>query len=481
MWGGGSDGGGGGGSARSVSVPPSKSFSEASSPSSSISSQLSPDRATVLSAISKPMPLLIDQAAPDSSSFAASINNGSREGTAGSGSMYSNFMRRFSSSSATMPISSMNSDVAVTGALNSAIKDTTAVFHAPLSAAPLSSTLSTQSPSTDTVSSHKELGGVFFRTSLGVDGSGVGKISSSSIHKDEEKHQHSLSTSPTRSTAPTPANCLSSSSNVIVDQQRLSYVSSTLPIQQQQQEQQSLVFHVEECTNDLTKGQQPQNCNHQKRSGSWLGSLVDWSAALFDGRHPSTSTPHDPLPHQPKLLSLQHVGGSNTNGAVDSKGRDGVIVASAHASACAAMTTSAAIPPWQLEQDSKLQAWERPDQGNVEGGWYHPQHGQQQQVISRAEAANSANIMGGGIGGVGVGANSGGGAMMVVEDETMEKEQGFVGHYILLIGYDCDSDGFLYRDPGTQEPMCIISGKDLELARSSLGTDLDTIIVKATT
>src|SRR5690606_24670834 len=54
----------------------------------------------------------------------------------------------------------------------------------------------------------------------------------------------------------------------------------------------------------------------------------------------------------------------------------------------------------------------------------------------------------------------------------------FVGHYILLVGYDPEQDIFTYRDPGTDTELCYIEGGELEKARNSLGTDHDVIVVR---
>lgn len=57
-------------------------------------------------------------------------------------------------------------------------------------------------------------------------------------------------------------------------------------------------------------------------------------------------------------------------------------------------------------------------------------------------------------------------------------EPDFVGHYIVLIGYDSDSDSFYYRDPGTSEELCKINSSVLERAKNSPGTDHDMIVIK---
>ncbi|KAJ3273144.1 hypothetical protein HDV01_004784 [Terramyces sp. JEL0728] len=53
----------------------------------------------------------------------------------------------------------------------------------------------------------------------------------------------------------------------------------------------------------------------------------------------------------------------------------------------------------------------------------------------------------------------------------------FVGHYIVLIGYDRNTDYFFYRDPGTDSELCALAGDDLETAFCS-ETDHDVIVVK---
>ncbi|KAI8920327.1 Guanylyl cyclase [Powellomyces hirtus] len=54
----------------------------------------------------------------------------------------------------------------------------------------------------------------------------------------------------------------------------------------------------------------------------------------------------------------------------------------------------------------------------------------------------------------------------------------FVGHYILLVGYDPDSDRFTYRDPGTDHEMCTVDADALHEARRAPGTDCDVIVVR---
>ncbi|KAI9100620.1 Guanylylate cyclase-domain-containing protein [Phlyctochytrium arcticum] len=52
----------------------------------------------------------------------------------------------------------------------------------------------------------------------------------------------------------------------------------------------------------------------------------------------------------------------------------------------------------------------------------------------------------------------------------------FIGHYIVLIGYDVDEDRFYYRDPGTEAELCCMDADDFERARGGCGTDYDVIV-----
>ncbi|KAJ3216996.1 guanylyl cyclase domain-containing protein 1 [Dinochytrium kinnereticum] len=60
---------------------------------------------------------------------------------------------------------------------------------------------------------------------------------------------------------------------------------------------------------------------------------------------------------------------------------------------------------------------------------------------------------------------------------ALEQEE-FIGHYVLLVGYDAASDGFLFRDPGVEEGMCFVDAGVLDAARGSPGTDHDAIVVR---
>ncbi|KAI8844922.1 hypothetical protein BC829DRAFT_399767, partial [Chytridium lagenaria] len=53
-----------------------------------------------------------------------------------------------------------------------------------------------------------------------------------------------------------------------------------------------------------------------------------------------------------------------------------------------------------------------------------------------------------------------------------------MGHYVVLVGYDPETDGFLVRDPGTEEELCFVDAEVLDGARSFHGTDHDAIVVR---
>ena len=59
-----------------------------------------------------------------------------------------------------------------------------------------------------------------------------------------------------------------------------------------------------------------------------------------------------------------------------------------------------------------------------------------------------------------------------------QEAENFVGHYVLLVGYDADRDLFLYRDPGSGEEVCAVDGEGIEKARSCVGTDHDCIVAR---
>ncbi|KAI8346839.1 Guanylylate cyclase-domain-containing protein [Mortierella sp. GBAus27b] len=54
----------------------------------------------------------------------------------------------------------------------------------------------------------------------------------------------------------------------------------------------------------------------------------------------------------------------------------------------------------------------------------------------------------------------------------------YIGHFIVLVGYDPNLDMFYYRDPAKDDQLCSTSAEDLERARDSSGTDHDCIVIK---
>ncbi|ORX53235.1 hypothetical protein DM01DRAFT_1336414 [Hesseltinella vesiculosa] len=58
------------------------------------------------------------------------------------------------------------------------------------------------------------------------------------------------------------------------------------------------------------------------------------------------------------------------------------------------------------------------------------------------------------------------------------KRQSYIGHFIVLIGYDPKEDVFIYRDPNAADGFCVISSKQFDLARQADGTDHDCIVVQ---
>ncbi|KAI9255268.1 Guanylyl cyclase [Phascolomyces articulosus] len=54
----------------------------------------------------------------------------------------------------------------------------------------------------------------------------------------------------------------------------------------------------------------------------------------------------------------------------------------------------------------------------------------------------------------------------------------YIGHYVILIGYDPTQDIFIYRDPANVNDYCTITMEDFDQARQAEGTDHDCIVVK---
>eukprot|EP00029_Vermamoeba_vermiformis_P014488 TRINITY_DN9608_c0_g1_i1.p1 TRINITY_DN9608_c0_g1~~TRINITY_DN9608_c0_g1_i1.p1 ORF type:complete len:239 (-),score=2.81 TRINITY_DN9608_c0_g1_i1:32-748(-) len=59
--------------------------------------------------------------------------------------------------------------------------------------------------------------------------------------------------------------------------------------------------------------------------------------------------------------------------------------------------------------------------------------------------------------------------------ETAKGE--FEGHYILIEGYDSNTNKILYKDPSSAQPQCSSSIESFEKARKATGTDEDLIFI----
>lgn len=56
-------------------------------------------------------------------------------------------------------------------------------------------------------------------------------------------------------------------------------------------------------------------------------------------------------------------------------------------------------------------------------------------------------------------------------------DSGYTGHYIVICGYDADSDEFEIRDPASSRKHEKVTSKCLEEARKSFGTDEDLLLI----
>lgn len=72
------------------------------------------------------------------------------------------------------------------------------------------------------------------------------------------------------------------------------------------------------------------------------------------------------------------------------------------------------------------------------------------------------------------------GSVCVQLDMLLERFKGndYLGHFIVLIGYDPTEDLFIYRDPAVKDNFCTILASDLDDARQSEGTDNDCIVIQ---
>ena len=57
---------------------------------------------------------------------------------------------------------------------------------------------------------------------------------------------------------------------------------------------------------------------------------------------------------------------------------------------------------------------------------------------------------------------------------------GYLGHYVLVFGYDDARAAFLVRDPASSSPLVHINDAQLDSARTCFGTDEDLLFVPLT-
>ncbi|CAH9098957.1 unnamed protein product [Cuscuta epithymum] len=57
---------------------------------------------------------------------------------------------------------------------------------------------------------------------------------------------------------------------------------------------------------------------------------------------------------------------------------------------------------------------------------------------------------------------------------------GYIGHYVVICGYDEDTDTFEIRDPASSQKHERVSSRCLEEARKSFGTDEDLLLIRLT-
>ena len=54
---------------------------------------------------------------------------------------------------------------------------------------------------------------------------------------------------------------------------------------------------------------------------------------------------------------------------------------------------------------------------------------------------------------------------------------GYVGHYVLITGYDAAAGGYFVSDPAKPSGRAFVHARDLDTARRSHGTDEDLIVI----
>jgi len=55
----------------------------------------------------------------------------------------------------------------------------------------------------------------------------------------------------------------------------------------------------------------------------------------------------------------------------------------------------------------------------------------------------------------------------------------YLGHYVVVVGYEATQGAFLVRDPASASPLVLVSDERLEAARKAFGTDEDILLVSA--
>lgn len=56
-------------------------------------------------------------------------------------------------------------------------------------------------------------------------------------------------------------------------------------------------------------------------------------------------------------------------------------------------------------------------------------------------------------------------------------QQKFIGHYIVLCGFNKNNGRFIFRNPSNGDKICMISFEKLDSARTDYGTDEDIILI----
>jgi len=63
----------------------------------------------------------------------------------------------------------------------------------------------------------------------------------------------------------------------------------------------------------------------------------------------------------------------------------------------------------------------------------------------------------------------------LISNSLMRLSPGFLGHYVLICGYNSSTDSYLIKDPATNRNSCVVRARILENARKAFGTDEDVL------